>query len=169
MAGIYVRSGGNWVLIQQPHIRVSGTWTPVRRVWVKDSNIWKVSFLSPEEEINILARNVQGNSQAGYRLLGTGTAQTQRNNNAWSSIGGQWRPIPYEGRTYNVRATRTGGTSNPTSGPLNSWVSMNSAEWSLTANFGQIRTCQLLLEIRDVADEIVRGSATITLSAENGA
>lgn len=102
---------------------------------------------------------------AAYRIKAVGTA-TRVQGSSETSITGEWL-VSGAAADYEVRATLFSGDT-PT-GTLGTWLSTSTdREWSLSAisNAGQIKTCQLTVEIRDVATLTVRDTATITLNAE---
>lgn len=77
---------------------------------------------------------------------------------------GDWISPKDSFSNYEVRATATSGSVS--SGTVGSWLSLGTSRtWSRTQSSVGTSSVQLLIEIRHALTQIVRASATITLTA----
>ena len=71
------------------------------------------------------------------------------------------------GNDYEVRATVQSG-STPSTGTVNSWLALSSnRSWSNQTNSNELRTTQLLMEIRPAGGGSTLSSGTVTITAES--
>lgn len=99
----------------------------------------------------------------------TGTYTISSDGNIYNQAGakiGTWLNSG-SAANYQVEATQTSGTTI-TGAALGSWLLCStSRSWSVTATAGQVNGATMTVQIRDVATQTVRATATITFDVEN--
>jgi hypothetical protein len=92
--------------------------------------------------------------------IGGGTTQNLLPDYSWlssASVG--------FGNNYEIRATETSGTVSSGSDATATWLALSSNRRWVVAQLGVgVKSCTLTVEIRDAATDIVRASASITLT-----
>lgn len=69
------------------------------------------------------------------------------------------------GNNYEIRATETSGTVSAGSAATATWLALSSnRRWVVSQVGAGTKSCTLLVEIRDAVTDVVRTSATITLT-----
>lgn len=157
---IHVKVSGAWKESTQPSVRVGGAWKAVHQAYVRVSGTWKPLLAGA----TIASRSILGTSSAGYELNADGIAY-EGVNGSYSAISGEWL-LAGSASDFEVRATLNSGTTP--SGTLGSWVALSTTRtWELSAPSGQVRSCELTVEIRRASDSTVVATATITIDADN--
>jgi hypothetical protein len=104
-------------------------------------------------------------AQAGYGLDPNSYVYTAANSNGSYSQSEQWDSIPATTSNYQVRATLNSGDT-PTGSALATWLTVSTfRSWLLNASAGTLLTCNLTIEVRDIATSTVQATATVTLRA----
>jgi hypothetical protein len=115
---------------------------------------------------SVAAQVSSGTATAGVELTTAG-ALSERRNNAYTSIAGEWT-TPIEsgiGSHYEVRATHTGGTV-PTGPAMGTWHTIDfNRQWNISRTTNGETTSTFTLEIRHKAAQVVVASANISLNA----
>lgn len=158
-------SGGTTVDISTTFERkLSGAWVPVDVVKRRNGGSWSTVWTRiTSSDANPSSSRVAGTATATYEIRSDGTVYTTNGANTlvflenWLAFGST--------SNYEIKATALSGT--PTTGTLDSWVSLGTTRtWTLSQSIPGDATCILSIEIRNAVSLSVVDTATVTLYAE---
>lgn len=167
----YYKDGGAWRKAKELYYRDSGVWRKLKEAWYRDGGTWRKVFSSagpvPLPGGTASSAVFSGTATAFIQFTSAGHVTFSPN----SSASHDWY-LPNTtgiGSSYWIKATLAGGVG-PTSGTLNTWLSLAAAQtWSNSLSTNGNRDTVLTIQIAsDSSGSNIVTSGTYEIYVEKG-